>query len=863
MRFGSAPLWLAVLQIIPFPTVSAKSPPLLRPRDYDSRDYYALHLTPDVSPKAVAQQLGLTHEGVIGELSDHHLFSTPTSKEDVVAIHIDGLRRKRRSVGSGGIVKRGLSDGILFAEKQRPKKLVKRVPPPAARREAQGFDPAAITGNTGVVELQSIMQRLDIRDPIFHEQWHLFNPIERHHDVNVTGLWLEGITGENTTVAIVDDGLDMDSQDLAANYFAAGSYDFNDHAPQPKPRLSDDRHGTRCAGEIAAVRNNVCGVGVAYDAKVAGIRMLSKPISDADEAIALNYAYHENQIYSCSWGPPDDGQAMDAPGILIKRAMVKGVQEGRNGKGSIFVFASGNGATYEDNCNFDGYTNSIYSITIGAIDRNGKHPYYSEQCSANMAVTYSSGSGDAIHTTDVGLNQCFNGHGGTSAAAPLAAGIFALVLSVRPGLTWRDMQYLALKTAVPINEKDPDWKQTATGKMFNHKYGYGKIDAWAIVHAAKDHKLVKPQAWYNSPVVAVNATIPEGTQGLQTQIKVTAEEARNANLGRLEHVTVTMNAAHSQRGDMSVDLISPKGIVSHIATTRKPDTSKNGYKDWTFMSVKHWGEEATGTWTIIIKDTVVNEQTGSLIDWSLTLWGEAIDADKAKPLPLPGGDGDKNLGTDPIHTTTAQASTTELPSMTSTADPSKVTENPSDHADRPVNEKPGSTVTSTQLGTGTTTGTTTTAPTSTATPGDQEAEVEESNFLPSFFPTFGVSAKTQVWIYGAFVVIILFVGVLATYLSIQKKRAKKQGMDYEFEALNNMDDLEGGAAGAGGKASGGGRRKARDLYDAFGASDDEEDILSEKEYDDDEGSYDDDEALGIDEGPRVGDRAKLLGRDNR
>ncbi|CUS07498.1 unnamed protein product, partial [Tuber aestivum] len=862
MRFGSAPLWLAILQVIPFHPVSARSPPLLRPRDYDSRDYYALHLTPDVSPEIVAQQLGLTHEGVIGELSDHHLFSTPTTKEDIVAIHIDRLRRKKRSVTSASIVKRDLSDGILFAEKQRLKKLVKRVPPLAARREAQGFDPPATTGNTGMVELQSIMQRLEIRDPIFHEQWHLFNPTERHHDINVTGLWLEGITGENTTVAIVDDGLDMDSEDLAANYFAAGSYDFNDHAPQPKPRLSDDRHGTRCAGEIAAVRNDICGVGVAYEAKVAGIRMLSKPISDADEAIALNYAYQENQIYSCSWGPPDDGQAMDAPGILIKRAMVKGVQEGRNGKGSIFVFASGNGATYEDNCNFDGYTNSIYSITIGALDRMGNHPYYSEECSANMVVTYSSGSGDAIHTTDVGLNQCFNGHGGTSAAAPLAAGIFALVLSVRPDLTWRDMQYLALNTAVPINEEDPDWKRTAIGKMFNHKYGYGKIDAWAIVRAAKDHELVKPQAWYNSPVVAVGAAIPEGTHGLQTHIEVTAEEARNANLGRLEHVTVTMNAVHGQRGDMSVDLISPKGIVSHIATTRKPDTNKNGYNNWTFMSVKHWGEEAAGTWTVIIKDTVVNGQTGSLIDWSLILWGEAIDADKAKPLPLPGGDGDNNLGTDPI-TTTAQASTTELPSMTSTANPSKVTENPSDHADRPVNEKPDDTATPTYLETGESAHGlffVLVTSTSTAPPGDQGAE--ESDFLPSFFPSFGVSAKTRVWIYGAFAVIILFVGALVAYLFIQKKRAKKQGMDYEFEALNNEDDLDDGAAGAGRKASVGGRRKARDLYDAFGASDDDEDTPSEKEYDGDEGSYDDDEALGIDEGPRVGDRAKLLSGDN-
>jgi kexin len=76
--------------------------------------------------------------------------------------------------------------------------------------------------------------------------------------------------------------------------------------------------------------------------------------------------------------------------------MLNAVQNGRAGKGSIYVFASGNGASNEDNCNFDGYTNSIYSITVGAIDRKGLHPYYSEKCSAQLVVTYSSGSGDAI-----------------------------------------------------------------------------------------------------------------------------------------------------------------------------------------------------------------------------------------------------------------------------------------------------------------------------------------------------------------------------------------------------------------------------------------------------------------------------------
>lgn len=164
----------------------------------------------------------------------------------------------------------------------------------------------------------------------------------------------------------------------------------------PEPRLADDQHGTRCAGEVAAAKNDVCGVGVAYKSGIAGIRILSASISDADEASALNYGYQTNDIYSCSWGPPDDGRSMEAPGRLITKAMLNGVQNGRAGKGSIFVFASGNGGANDDQCNFDGYTNSLMSITVGAIDRKGLHPFYSEACAAIMIVTYSSGSGDSI-----------------------------------------------------------------------------------------------------------------------------------------------------------------------------------------------------------------------------------------------------------------------------------------------------------------------------------------------------------------------------------------------------------------------------------------------------------------------------------
>lgn len=129
---------------------------------------------------------------------------------------------------------------------------------------------------------------------------------------------------------------------------------------------------------------------------------------------------------------------------------------------------------------------------------------------------------------------------------------------------------------------------TASGQMFSHRYGYGKIDAYAIVHAAKDFKSVKPQSWYKSPVILVNHAIPQGSKGLKSQIEITKKQLKDANLARVEHVQVRMNAKHGRRGDMSVDLVSPEGIVSHIATTRPRDADDSGYKDWDFMSVKHW-----------------------------------------------------------------------------------------------------------------------------------------------------------------------------------------------------------------------------------------------------------------------------------
>ena len=91
------------------------------------------------------------------------------------------------------------------------------------------------------------------------------------------------------------------------------------------------------------------------------------------------------------------------------------------------MWATGNGGDYNDYCNCDGYITSIYTISIGAVNDQGKSPWYAEPCPSTLAVTFSSGRkgeknvNKKIATTDL-QGSCTKSHTGTSAAAPLAAG---------------------------------------------------------------------------------------------------------------------------------------------------------------------------------------------------------------------------------------------------------------------------------------------------------------------------------------------------------------------------------------------------------------------------------------------------------
>uniref|UniRef100_A0A8C5I6J5 Furin-1-like n=1 Tax=Gouania willdenowi TaxID=441366 RepID=A0A8C5I6J5_GOUWI len=458
-------------------------------------------------------------------------------------------------------------------------------------------------------------------DPKFKDQWYLYN--SNHRDLNAKAAWQLGYTGKGVVVSILDDGIEKNHPDLSENYDPDASYDVNDGDPDPQPRytqLNDNRHGTRCAGEVAAVANNqYCGVGVAYNAKIGGVRMLDGEVTDMVEAQSLSLNPQHIDVYSASWGPEDDGKTVDGPAKLAKEAFLRGVIEGRGGLGSIFVWASGNGGREKDSCNCDGYTNSIYTLSISSSTQNGNVPWYSEACSSTLATTYSSGNINEkqIVTTDL-KSKCTDSHTGTSASAPLAAGIIALALEANTNLTWRDMQHLVVQTSRPAHLLTNDWRTNGVGRKVSHSYGYGLLDASAIVTLAKTWTSVGPQ---RKCVISMLSESKNIGSRLSINKSVDACLGSDSHVTSLEHVQARLTLSYNRRGNLAIHLVSPAGTRSTLLHPRPHDFSSEGFNDWAFMTTHSWDEKPSGEWTLEIENVAGASDYGTLTQFTLVLYG--------------------------------------------------------------------------------------------------------------------------------------------------------------------------------------------------------------------------------------------------
>ncbi|KAL2716944.1 neuroendocrine convertase 1-like isoform X4 [Vespula squamosa] len=448
-------------------------------------------------------------------------------------------------------------------------------------------------------------------------------------DLNVLPVYELGVTGRGVRIAVLDDGLEHDHDDLRNNYDPDISYNVNEGSSDPMPRYEAtgaNAHGTRCAGEIAMEANNgKCGVGVAFEASIGGIKLLDGPVSDRVEGEALGFKPEIVDIYTASWGPPDDGKSLEAPGRLAREAIDRGINKGRNGKGSIYVWASGNGGSNYDNCGCDGYVGSIYTVAIGSASQTGRAPWYSEKCPAILATTYSSGAyqDQMIATTDL-RNTCTTKHTGTSASAPLAAGILALALQVNKNLTWRDIQHLIVWTSEYKSlDENPGWLKNAAGFWYNLHFGFGLMNAYALVNFARNWTNVPEKNICEVPMKFVLDRRLNHGEVKTLYFEANNECSSNGNeIAFLEHVEIEVNLEYTRRGVLEMYLIAPSGTKVQLLSPRKLDDSSEGFDKWKFMSVASWGEDPHGTWILHIFDKIGSTRyNGTIRELKLILHG--------------------------------------------------------------------------------------------------------------------------------------------------------------------------------------------------------------------------------------------------
>ena len=468
-----------------------------------------------------------------------------------------------------------------------------------------------------------------INDPLYACQWHLNSGDSAGMDINVESVWVEDITGAGVNVAVVDYTIDYSHDDLSPNINTALNHDYGGRGNTYRPA---EHHGTWVAGVLAA-RDNTIGVrGVAPRATIYGHNILADGyvyVTDVNEADAMARNRVATAVSNNSWGPVD-GYAFDHAPAMWEIAIDSGVTQGYDGKGVFYAWAGGNGHRVEDSSNFDEYANYYGVTAVCAVDDDGIRSAYSEQ-GANLWVCAPSHDDDRGIVTTENSDRYTNTFGGTSSATPKVSGVAALLRHANPDLTWRDLKLILAASARQNDASNAGWEEGARkyGSTddsdryhFNHEYGFGVVDAAAAVALARDWRNLPEFKNASSASGTLNRTIPDNTAS-----GITSSLSLDTEIDFTEFVEVNVTIDHTLWRDLRIELVSPAGTVSTLATPVdpiripfRPPHSTVSPGTFRFGSAKHLGEDPDGAWTLRVADELASDQ-GTLTSWSIKVYG--------------------------------------------------------------------------------------------------------------------------------------------------------------------------------------------------------------------------------------------------
>lgn len=449
-------------------------------------------------------------------------------------------------------------------------------------------------------------------DPYFTYQWHLDNSSGYPH-IRVIPVWDRDITGAGVTIGFVDDCLEINHPDLSPNYVATDSWDFGQNDSDPSPVYNNDKHGVATSGIAAARGGN--GIGMTGIAPLAGLAGLRIDFPNQTDAMFVDATLYHSSGTNTNIGVKNHSYGVSYPYVPTPAEEL--ALETSYTAGTIHIFSAGNDRYLEgEDSNKKDLQNSPAAITVAALGPDGKYAYYS--CfGANVFMTAPSGGPwelPWIYTTDrIGEDYGYNGSGdsfpdpdytsefgGTSASAPVVAGVMALCKQVQPRLDCRFAKHLLVRTCRIVDPDDTSetsdggWKTNAAGFKFNQNYGFGLIDAEALVQLACQYTGVTPLTTESTGVVTIGKPIPdEDPFGVLVTFDI------NSTIP-LEEVLVKLDITHTYRGDLEALLTSPSGTTSRLMTACIEDYENDLI--WTFLTNTFWGENPCGTWTLKIRD---------------------------------------------------------------------------------------------------------------------------------------------------------------------------------------------------------------------------------------------------------------------
>ena len=467
-----------------------------------------------------------------------------------------------------------------------------------------------------------------ISDSLYACQWHLDNSNET--DINVEPVWEEGIKGEGINVAVVDDGMYYAHKDLKDNVDTSKNHDYTGGGDIYIPF---EHHGTRVAGLIAA-RDNEIGVrGVAPRATVYGYNFLvESTIRNMLDAMTRNRDV--TAASNNSWGPTI-GPGWDRAPTLWKRAIEAGINSGYDRKGVFYAFAAGNGHEEGDNANLDEIAN-FYGVTaVCAVNDHYTRSGYSEM-GANLWVCAPSNDPSDLHRgilTTENSDRYYEDFSGTSASTPMVTGVAALVRSVNPDLTWRDVKLILAGSARKNDVHNSGWQDGARKYSagseedryhFNHEYGFGVVDAKAAVDLAKEWRNLPKMGSTGLESGRQDIVIPDAPR-IGPPVTVSTALRLNTGIRFIEFVEVNVDFRHNSFRDLTIELESPSGAVSELSVPFDKRRGEGPMRvplngTFRFGSAKHLGEDPNGAWKLRVTDHVPFDR-GTLQSWSIRVYG--------------------------------------------------------------------------------------------------------------------------------------------------------------------------------------------------------------------------------------------------